>query len=237
MAIKVENESLNDEPLTDVDMKEEIVNNTEDNKDDIMISSSSNSAKPTRASSPILIKKPELPPGDYFKLGQEATYKKYTNQYSTVSHALSKYQAKEDSEKKARLSHKFSLTEASTYRWMGASEGSRQHLLVALRATILKLEDSLPQAFMHANWPILRKPWMTAVNGSTNPGKDFARALTVLVMCIKPSILLPVWMDTLGHINIKKIQAQVYVFKFKCDFGLISCKLKPEPCLLRIGNG
>ena len=94
-------------------------------------------------------------------------------------------------EQRARLSHKFSLTDVSTYKWVGATEGTRQTLLAALRATILKLEENLPMAFMHANWSILRRPWMQAVQTSSNPGKDFARALTVLVMCVKPAILLP----------------------------------------------
>ena len=86
-----------------------------------------------------------------------------------------------------------------------------------VRSTILKFEETLPQSFMHANWQILRRPWMQAVNASSNPGKDFARALTVLVMCIKPSILLPVWMDTIGHINIKKTQVQAKEEKKKAD--------------------
>ena len=185
--------------------------------DDTLSNSESNSTKPTRASTPVILTKPELPPGDHFKLGQEGTYKQYVNQYSEVQHALSRNQVKEDAEKKTKLSHKFSLTDVSTYKWIGATEGSRQTLLSALRATIIKLEETLPHAFMHSNWPILRRPWMQAVNSSSNPGKDFARALTVLVMCIKPSVLLPVWTDTLGHIDIKKTQSQAKEEKKKAD--------------------
>ena len=198
-------------------MEETVSSGDANNIDDSLSNSASNSTKPTRASSPVIITKPELPPGDYFKLGQEGSYKQYVNQYSEVQHALSRNQVKEDAEKKTKLSHKFSLTDVSTYKWIGATEGSRHALLSALKATIVKLEESLPHAFMHSNWPILRRPWMQAVNSSSNPGKDFARALTVLVMCIKPSVLLPVWTDTLGHVDIKKTQTQAKEEKKKAD--------------------
>jgi nucleosome-remodeling factor subunit BPTF len=49
---------------------------------------------------------------------------------------------------------------------------------------------------------------MQAFTASTNPGKDFARALTVLVCCIKPCILLPVWTDSLGHTLVRKTGMQ-----------------------------
>jgi nucleosome-remodeling factor subunit BPTF len=45
---------------------------------------------------------------------------------------------------------------------------------------------------------------MQAVASSSNAGKDFARALTVLVCCIKPCILLPVWTDSLGHTMVRR---------------------------------
>jgi nucleosome-remodeling factor subunit BPTF len=45
---------------------------------------------------------------------------------------------------------------------------------------------------------------MSAVSTSTNASKDFARALTVLVCCIKPCILLPVWTDCLGHTAVRR---------------------------------
>ena len=173
----------------DESVREETVANTVEEEETAL--SHTSSARQTRASSPVLIKKPELPPGDHFKLGQERSYKQYVNQYTAVTHSLSRNQVKEETEKKTRLSHKFSLTDVSTYKWVGATEGTRQTLLAALRATIIKLEEHLPLAFMHCNWPILRRPWMQAVQASSNPGKDFARALTVLVMCIKPAILLP----------------------------------------------
>ena len=119
-------EVASEEAVSSNDVREEVITNSEV---DNIPSSASNSTRPTRASSPVHIKKPELPPGDYYRLGQEGTYRKYVNQYTTVSHALSRSQAKEDTEKKTRLSHKFSLTDVSTYKWMGSTEGSRQTLL------------------------------------------------------------------------------------------------------------
>ena len=48
----------------------------------------------------------------YYKLGQEATYKSYINQFTTNPYTLSKVQANEERVKRTHLSHKFSLTEA-----------------------------------------------------------------------------------------------------------------------------
>merc|ERR1712013_390075 len=90
-------------------------------------------------------------------------------------------------------------------------------LVSSVRSTILQLEQNIPTAFMHTNWAMLRRPWMSAVQNSSNPGKDFSRALTVLLCCIKPCILLPVWTDSLGHTNIKRIQAQAKEEKKKVD--------------------
>lgn len=171
----------------------------------------------TTTSQTIIIQKPDIPPGNYFKLGQEGTYKQYVNQYTAVTHALSRNQAKEELEKRTRLSHKFSLTDASTFKWLGAPDGPRSSLVSTVRSTILQLEQNIPTAFMHTNWAMLRRPWMSAVQASSNPGKDFSRALTVLLCCIKPCILLPVWTDSLGHTNIKRIQAQAKEEKKKAD--------------------
>jgi len=171
----------------------------------------------TTNTQPIIIQKPEIPAGNYFKLGQEGTYKQYVNQYTAVTHALSRNQSKEELEKRTRLSHKFSLTDASTFKWQGSEDGTRATLVSTVRSTILQLEQNIPTSFMHTNWAMLRRPWMSAVQASSNPGKDFSRALTVLVCCIKPCILLPVWTDSLGHTNIKRIQAQAKEEKKKLD--------------------
>ena len=71
--------------------------------------------------------------------------------------------------------------------------------------------------FMHANWPMLKRPWINAVQSCSNAEKDFSRALTVLQCCIKPCILLPVWSDSLGHTNIRRILAQAKEEKKKAE--------------------
>merc|ERR1712029_895755 len=102
--------NMQEETVAEETVGEEIVSNNEESKNqhsyaDATISTTSN---------PLIIEKPAIPPGNYFKLGQEGSYKQYVNQYTTVQHALSRNQAKEEIEKKTRLSHKFSLTDAST---------------------------------------------------------------------------------------------------------------------------
>ncbi len=139
-----------------------------------------------------------------FKLGQEGTYKTYVNHYTAHNSALSKQQATEERQKKTTMSHKFSLTDASTFKWQGSIHGGRPMLLNMLRQTLLQLELNLPTMFMHSNWCLLRKPWMAAVTSSETP-KDFARALTVLQCCMKPCMMLQVWNDSLGHTGLKKI--------------------------------
>ena len=144
----------------------------------------------------------------FFKLGQEGTYKTYVNQFVSNPTALAKSQANEERIKKQSMSHKFSLTDVSAFKWNGALHGSRVLLAATLRSTILQLEANIPTLFMHPNWTLLRKPWIGAVSSSNTP-KDFARALTVLQCCMKPSVMLPVWSDMLGHTVMKKLTAQM----------------------------
>ena len=144
----------------------------------------------------------------YFKLGQESTYKSYINQYTTNPSALSKAQAKEEQLKKQTLSHKFSLTEAATFKWCGQLHGSRTGLVNTLRQTMLALETGLHINFMHPNWSLLRKPWIGAVTNSVTP-RDFARALTVLKCCIKPILMLTVWREGQGHTQFRRITQQM----------------------------
>ena len=169
------------------------------------------------AAQPGPVRRSERLAGEYYKPGQEGTYKQYLNQYTEVTHSLSRSQVKEETDKMTRLSHKFSLTDASSFRWVGSTEGPRSSLVATMRSTILQLEQNIPAAFMHCNWTLLRRPWMSAVQASSNPSKDFAQALTVLVCCIKPCVLLPVWTDSLGHVNIKRVQAQSKEEKKKSD--------------------
>eukprot|EP00094_Tigriopus_californicus_P011143 TCALIF_10753-PA protein Name:"Similar to E(bx) Nucleosome-remodeling factor subunit NURF301 (Drosophila melanogaster)" AED:0.03 eAED:0.03 QI:0/0.85/0.75/0.87/1/1/8/257/2554 len=140
----------------------------------------------------------------FFKLGQEGSFKQYVNHYATNPNALSKSQANEERIKRQHISHKFSLTDVSVFKWLGSLHGTRLMLITTLRQTILQLENNVPTIFMHPNWPLLRKPWIGAVTNSNKP-RDFARALTVLQCCMKPCILLPVWSEMLGHTTMKKL--------------------------------
>ena len=152
----------------------------------------------------------------FFKLGQEGNYKSYINQFTTNPSALTKVQANEERNKRTHMSHKFSLTDVSTFRWMGQLHGTRHQLVNTLRQTMLQLENNVPSIFMHANWAMMRKPWIQALNTSQTP-KDFARALTVLQCCFKPSIMVNIWYDSLGHTQLKKITQQMKDDKKKME--------------------
>lgn len=60
-----------------------------------------------------------------FKLGMENGFKSYVNQYSTHVAALNKLQRNEERDKKRHLSHKFSLTQASEFKWIGSLYGKQ----------------------------------------------------------------------------------------------------------------
>ncbi|XP_076674855.1 nucleosome-remodeling factor subunit NURF301 E(bx) isoform X2 [Andrena cerasifolii] len=141
-----------------------------------------------------------------FKLGMDNNFKSYVNQYSTNPIALNKAQRNEERDKKRHLSHKFSLTQASEFKWVGSLTGTRALLVSTLRQTILQLESSIQAPFMHTNWPLLRKPWTTAVGACVNP-RDFARALIVLQACIKSVVFASVWHDQLGHVKLQRVTA------------------------------
>lgn len=141
-----------------------------------------------------------------FKLGMDNGFKSYVNQYSTNPIALNKPQRNEERDKKRHLSHKFSLTQASEFKWVGSLTGTRALLVSTLRQTILQLESSIQAPFMHTNWPLLRKPWTTAVGACVNP-RDFARALIVLQACIKSVVFASVWHDQLGHVKLQRVTA------------------------------
>ncbi|XP_054008049.1 nucleosome-remodeling factor subunit NURF301 isoform X1 [Hylaeus anthracinus] len=141
-----------------------------------------------------------------FKLGMDNNFKSYVNQYSTNPIALNKAQRNEERDKKRHLSHKFSLTQASEFKWVGSLTGTRALLVSTLRQTILQLESNIQAPFMHTNWPLLRKPWTTAVGACVNP-RDFARALIVLQACIKSVVFASVWHDQLGHVKLQRVTA------------------------------
>ncbi|PNF38728.1 hypothetical protein B7P43_G14361 [Cryptotermes secundus] len=151
------------------------------------------------------LKAQQIATGTYmFKLGMENGFKSYVNQYSTNIAALNKLQRNEERDKKRHLSHKFSLTQASEFKWIGSLYGTRALLVSTLRQTILQLESSIQSSFMHPNWPLLRKPWITAVSACINP-RDFARALIVLQACIKPVVFASVWHEALGHVRMQRL--------------------------------
>ncbi|CAG2064233.1 unnamed protein product, partial [Timema podura] len=133
-------------------------------------------------------------------------FKTYTNQYTTNIAALNKLQRNEERDKKRHLSHKFSLTQASEFKWIGSLYGTRALLVSTLRQTVLQLENSLQASFMHPNWPLLRKPWITAVSSCVVP-RDFARALIVLKACVKPVVFASVWHEALGHVRLQRLTA------------------------------
>ncbi|XP_018571402.1 nucleosome-remodeling factor subunit NURF301 isoform X2 [Anoplophora glabripennis] len=153
------------------------------------------------------LKSSQIASGTYlFKLGMENTFKLYVNQFTTNIIALNKPQRNEERDKKRHLSHKFSLTPASEFKWVGALSGGRSLLMNTLRHTILQLEQQVPSPFMHPNWHLLRKHWLTIVGGCQQP-KDFARVLVVLQACIKPVVFANVWHEQLGHIKLVRITA------------------------------
>ncbi|XP_026828403.1 nucleosome-remodeling factor subunit NURF301 isoform X1 [Ooceraea biroi] len=141
-----------------------------------------------------------------FKLGMDNNFKSYVNQYSTNLVSLNKTQRNEERDKKRHLSHKFSLTQASEFKWVGSLTGTRALLVSTLRQTVLQLESNIQAPFMHTNWPLLRKPWTAAVGACVNP-RDFARTLIVLQACIKSVVFASVWHDQLGHVKLQRVTA------------------------------
>ena len=114
--------------------------------------------------------------------------------------ALNKHQHNEERDKKRFLSHKFSLTPLSEFKWNGSLYGNRILTISTLRLSITQLESNLPTPFLHPNWAIHRQNWQKAVHMCQNP-QDFALALAILEACIKPVLFNPVWTESLGKYN------------------------------------
>lgn len=140
----------------------------------------------------------------FFKLGMEGNHKEYMNQFTINPLALNKPQKNEERDKKRHLSHKFSLTQASEYKWGGLLNGTHSSLSAVFKQTLLTFESSISSPFMHCNWAKLRKNWLNAVAASTTP-QDFMRALVVLQACFKNVIYANVWHEQLGHIHLYRI--------------------------------
>ena len=87
----------------------------------------------------------------YFKLGQEQTFKSYINQYSSNPSALTKVQSNDERVKRTQMSHKFSLTDAAVFKWIGTLHGNRNQLVNTIRQSMIQLEKEIPATFMHPN--------------------------------------------------------------------------------------
>lgn len=140
----------------------------------------------------------------FFKLGMENAHKEYFNQFTTNPLALNKPQKNEERDKKRHLSHKFSLTQASEFKWGGLLNGSHNSLIAVFKQTLLTFESSITSTFMHCNWTKLRKAWINAVAASTTP-HDFMKVLMTLQSCFKNVIYANVWHEQLGHIHLYRI--------------------------------
>lgn len=147
--------------------------------------------------------KSPLPADVIFKLGMEGRHKTYVNQYSSNALALNKNQASEERDRKRYLSHKFSLTGCSEFKWSGSTFGNRTVMLQTVRSTLLQLHSQLPAIFMHPNWATMRKSWITAVNACVS-SRDLGRVLSVLAACIRPVVFTLVWHESLGHIRLQR---------------------------------
>ncbi|XP_054724441.1 nucleosome-remodeling factor subunit BPTF-like [Uloborus diversus] len=141
-----------------------------------------------------------------FRLGMENSGKNYTNQFAINNLALNKHQHAEDRDKKRHLSHKFSLTMASEFKWQGTTHGDRSFTVATLRQAILQLENNIPAYLLHAYWTIHRSNWLKAVNKCTFP-KEFALALSILEAVMKPVLFTTVWNDSLGHVKLQRTTA------------------------------
>ncbi|XP_074647332.1 nucleosome-remodeling factor subunit BPTF-like [Tubulanus polymorphus] len=141
-----------------------------------------------------------------FKLGYEGNYKQYQNYYATDTLGLNKHQHNEERDRRRYLSHKFSLTPASDFKWNGAVYSSRDLTVVTLRQSMIQLEAAAPVMFLHPAWPAHRTTWLNAVNMCREP-MDFAAALLIFEASVKPVVMNTVWSDGLGHIRMQRYTA------------------------------
>lgn len=139
-----------------------------------------------------------------FKLGHENTFKNYVNQYTINVYALNKPQRNEDRDKKRPLSHKFSLTQASEFKWNGILNGNRNSVIATLRSTLIALDQAVSSPFMHPHWSTLRKLWLQAV-ASCNKPTDFAKVLIIFQICSKNCIYVNAWHEQLAHTRLDRI--------------------------------
>lgn len=129
--------------------------------------------------------------------GMDGGYKQYVNQYSTETLALNKHQHNEERDKRRFLSHKFSLTNLSEFKWNGTTHGNKIMTVSTLRLSLVQLENTVPSPFLHPNWQLHRNNWLKGLHYCNKP-EDFANALAILESVIKPVLLLPVYQEALG---------------------------------------
>ncbi|EAA10839.5 AGAP006133-PA [Anopheles gambiae str. PEST] len=141
----------------------------------------------------------------YFKLGMENGHKNYVNQYAVHPIALNKPQRNEERDKKRHLSHKFSLTPVSEFKWLGGGlYATQQQIITTIRQTLLALEQAVATPFMHHNWNRLRKVWINAIGVCTRPN-EFARAMCMIQACLRGVVFASVWHEQLGHTKMYRI--------------------------------
>lgn len=142
----------------------------------------------------------------YFKLGMENSYKYYVNQYTTHSFALNKPQRNEERDKRRHLSHKFSLTPASDFKWSGGTMGSVDNIRNTIRQTLINFEQTVAPSFYNSNWNFLKKMWSLAVTNCCS-ALDFSTVLLLLQSSLKTVVFANVWHEQLGHISLRRITA------------------------------
>jgi nucleosome-remodeling factor subunit BPTF len=143
----------------------------------------------------------------HYKLGMENAFRNYINQFSVNTVALNKPQRNEERDKKRHLSHKFSLTPASEFKWMGVQINlTKANIIATLKQTLIGFDQNIVTSFMHPNWPKLRKSWLGVVSNCSTP-REFSRALIVFHACIKSVVYANVWHEQLGHLKLYRITA------------------------------
>lgn len=155
------------------------------------------------ARNPVPTAKPEVEE-PVFRLGSEANYSSYVNQFTSNPLALTKQQQLEQRDKKRSVTHKFNLNE---FKWHGDVCGSKEVILNTLRFSIVGLENSIASSFMHPSWPVQRSTWVKAVHLSKTP-QEFAAALSFLESSVRPICYLPVWNDVVGHVELHRVMSE-----------------------------
>ncbi|XP_033161065.1 nucleosome-remodeling factor subunit NURF301 isoform X3 [Drosophila mauritiana] len=140
----------------------------------------------------------------YFKLGMEQGFKNYVNQYSTNPIALNKPQRNEERDKRRHLSHKFSLTTASDFKWIGITMGTTDNMITTLRQTLINFESNIAASFLNINWVVNKKIWNAAVMNARRPS-EFAVVLLLFQASLKSVVFANVWHEQLGHTTLQRI--------------------------------